>query len=224
MGIFSNLGDALSGKIYKQNTLIGGHVVKLIKRVETRPQSDFIKQWIYSCIASINALLSTLLFEDIRNKEGNDSIIFADGAKQSLNPFKQNVGKLNEQKSFEIFKLLGGHYLAVFLQNKDNLAFLKTISLNTPKLEEEIFTIFDFTRGDETTYRKLKEKFEENPAGYFITLYREIFDKGFGMPNESNLGASVVFSDLLSNTYGSFMEILNERVKELRRELFFSNK
>lgn len=223
MGFFGNLGDALSGKIYKQNTLVGSNVIRLTKKVEARPQSDFVKQWVYSCVAGINALVNNLLFEDIKDKEGNDSMTFADGAKQSLNPFKQNVGKLDEQKVFEIFKLLGGYHLAIFIQNEDNLSFLKKVDFDAAKFEEEIFTIFDFTRADEATYQKLKEKFIENPAGYFITLYREVFNKAFGMPDESNLAASMIFSDMLTNAHLIFMQILNEQIKEIRRKLIFAD-
>jgi len=206
MGLFSNFGDALSGKIYKQNTLIGSNVAKLINKVESR--QDFIKCWIYSCVASIDGLLDMLLFQDLKGKDDKGNEI-------DFNDFKKNIEKLNEQKVFEIFKLLSGHFLMVFLKNKDNVAFLKSVKLKKEDFEEEIITIFDFTKSDNEDYKKLDKKFSTNAAGYFLNLYDEIFSKGFEISSNNDVGASLVFSKLLSNSYQNFMIILQDKVKEI---------
>ena len=206
MGFFSNLGDALSGKIYKQNTLIGSNVVKLIKKVEHR--QDFVKWWIYSCTASINGLLDKLLFQDLKTKDD-------EGKEIDFNNFKKNIERLNEQKVFEIFKLLGGHFLMVFLKNKDNIAFLKSVKLERKDFEEEITKIFDFNRKDEDDYKRLDEKFLANTAGYFLNLYDEVFSKGFELSPDKDLAASLVFSELLSNSYKNFMDILQDKIREI---------
>lgn len=205
MEMFSNLGNALSGKTYKSNTLIGNNVKRFIKKVE--PRRDFIKWWVYSCVASIDGLLNVLLFQDLKTKDDNGNEI-------DFNTFKKNIEKLDEQKVLEIFKLLGGHFLMVFLKNKDNIAFLKSVKLGKKDFEEEIVTIFEFTRKDEKDYIKLDKKISNNGAGYFLTLYDEIFNKGFGLSPDNDLPASLVFSKLLSNSYHSFMNILQEKVHE----------
>lgn len=215
MGFFSNLGDVFSGKNYKQNVLVNPSLIKLSKKVEDRSQSDFVELWMYSCIASMDTVVNKLLFEDIKDREGNTEMIFADGAKQPLNPFKENIGKLDEQRVFEFFKLLGGYHLAVFLENEDNLSFLKKIKLNPTKFEGEVFKIFDFTLVDEKIYQELKEKFVENPEGYFITLHKKIFERAFEMLNENNLMSSIIFTDMLTNAHIIFMQVLSEQIKEI---------
>jgi hypothetical protein len=217
MGFFEYLGDTLSGKNYKRNTLVVPNVDRIAKKVENRPQPDFVQQWVYSCVISINTLLNNLLFESIKEEGGNDSIILEDGSKKPLNPFNENIEKLDEQRVFEIFKLLSGHYLAIFPQNEKNFSLLQKLEFGTTEFENEIFTIFDFTRADEATYRKLLGKFKKNPAGYFLTLYKEIFDKAFGMPNENNLAACMIFSEMLSSSYIDFMQFLNQQIEETQR-------
>ena len=103
----------------------------------------------------------------------------------------------------------------VFLKNRDNIAFLKSVKLERKDFEEEIITIFDFTKKDEEDYKNLDEKFSTNAAGYFLNLYDEIFSKGFELSPDKDLAASLVFSKLLSNSYQNFMDILQDKVKEI---------
>lgn len=222
MGLFSNSKKVSSIKTHHQDTLVTPNILRLTKEVESRPQSDFVRQWMYCCVAGIDWVDDQLLFKDIKDKEGNDHFVYADGIKQNLNPFKQSIEKLNYQKVFEIFKLLGGYYLVVFIQHEDNVLHLKNNGLDKYKFEEGIFEIFHYTNDDKAIYQELKNKFEENSPGYFIALFRKIFEKAYSMPSENNLFASVGLSGILSNSYDIFMQLLNKQISKVNATSIFS--
>lgn len=204
MGILTYLTDAFSGKIYRQNTLIGDNIKRLLKNLEAK--SGFIKTWSYFCIVSVDALLSSLLFTDLKTGD-------SDGKKFDFNPFNKISGKLNGHKTYEIVKLIVAHFLAVFLKNEDNSNFLKTLKITRKKFEGEIFTIFEFTRNNEINYKEMDKKFDSNTAGYYLGLYDKIFTIGFKTQSDHNLPNSLVFSKLLSNSYINFMNELQNNLE-----------
>lgn len=199
MGIFKYLGDAFSGKIYKQNTLVGSNIAKLLEKSQKLSDSKFIKHWAFACILTCNVSLDYLLFE----KEGEE-----------INAFKKNIGKLDENKVFEIIKLLTGHYLSAFKRNEGNINLLKALNMNIEKLEEDVFSTFSFTRDDEKIFRELDKEFDNEPAKYFLHLYQKIFERAYEMPHEKDAFGSMLMSSIISNTYtGVFINALNDKLK-----------
>lgn len=199
MGFFSNLGDALSGKIYKQNTLIGGNIASLLEKSQKLPDSKFVKHWAFACTLSCNVSLDYLLFE----KKGEE-----------INAFKQNIGKLNESRVFEIIKLLMGYHLSVFKRNEGNINFLKKLNINIDGLGEDVFSIFAFTRDDEKNFRELDKEFDNDSAKYFLHLYQKIFEKAYEMPDEKDAFGSLLMSGIISNTYtGVFINALDDKLR-----------
>jgi len=199
MGFFGHLGDALSGKIYKQNTLVGSNIAKLLEKSQKLPDSKFVKHWAFACVLSCNVSLEYLLFE----KEGEE-----------INAFKKNIGKLDVNGVFEIIKLLTGHYLSAFKRNEGNVNILKKLNMNIEKLEEDVFSIFSFTRDDEKIFRELDKEFDDDSAKYFLHLYQKIFEKAYEMPDEKDAFGSMLMSGIISNTYtGVFINALSDKLK-----------
>lgn len=204
-----NLRAVFSGVNNKQNNLTANNVTRLLNKVRSR--QDFIECWIYSCVLTIDVLLDMLMFQNSKNCKGKKE----NGVNSNtFKTFRNNIGKLNEQKTFEIFKILGKHFLIIFLKNKDNIIFLESTKLRKEDFENEVIKIFDFTEQDKEDYKKLDEKFSTNTAGYFCDLYDEIFSKGFGLFPDEDLVAYVVFSRLLGNLYENcFLDILRNKIK-----------
>jgi len=199
MGFFSNFGDALSGKTYKQNTLVDSNVAKLLEKSQKLSDYSFVKHWSVACILSCNVSLNYLLFE----KKGEE-----------INAFKQNIGKLNENRVFEIIKLLVGHHLLVFKRNEGNINFLKKINISVDGLEKDIFSIFDFVSDDEKIFRELDKEFDNDSVKYFLHLYQKIFEKAYEIPDEKDAFGSLLLSGIISNTYtGVFINALNDKLK-----------
>lgn len=199
MGFFSHLGDAFSGKIYKQNTLVGANIVKILEKSQKLPNSKFIKHWSFACILSTDVILNYLLFEKQKNK---------------VNTFKNNIDKLTEDNVFEIIKLLAGHHLSVFKRNKNNIEFLKKFNMNEEILENNIFSFFSFTRDDEKTFRELDKEFDEDSGTkYFLRLYQKIFEKAYEMPDEKNFFSATLMAGIISINYtNTFIESLSDKL------------
>jgi len=188
MKFLSYIRDLLSGRIYYHNKLIGSNVIKLLKNVQKRPKSDFIRMWVYSCVGYIDSLFSYLLFKE--------------------NSFKVNIYKLDKQKMFDAFQLLCIHFVIVFLKNKGNLAVLHQEGLDAETFMNDIFSVFNLTI-DRAKYRNLDAAFPNDSPKYFVELYDEIFVNILGAPSKGSLGSSLVFAQLLTNAYTSFIKELN---------------
>lgn len=200
MGFFSNLGDAFSGKIYKQNTLVGVNVAKLLEKLQSLPDSKFIKHWSSAAVLSSDVALNFLLFE----KQGDE-----------INNFKNNIEKLNPEKVFMIIKLLVGHYLTSFKRNEGNKTVLNRLKISEKSLEEDIFSIFSFDNDDKRTFEELDKQFDEDAAIYFLTLYETIFEKAYGMPDEKDIFSSTMMAGIISNTYTNvFLSALRDALSE----------
>ena len=173
MGFFSNLGNALSGKTYKHNTLINSNVMRVYQKIQHLDGNDLLRPWVLCASAGISQVLQTMLFEDMHGEDGKDTFTFADGAAVKINPFKQHLDKLTQEKTFEFFKLTAGFFLATFLKIEDNVSLLQRTGSSEQKFKDDIFLIFEFNAEDKNSYNELAQKIADNPAGYFITLYKQ---------------------------------------------------
>lgn len=201
MGFFSNLGDALSGKIYKQNTLIGSNIAKLLEKSQRLPDSKFIKRWSFVCMASIQVILEKLLFSNAISSD--------------INVFKRNINKLNQDKVFELIKLLAGFHLSAFTSNEGNLAFLKIARLTKEEFDDDVFLIFSFTKDDKKLFKELDEKYKSNGAKYSICLYRALLKNGFDISEECDIFAVMAIRTIIHAAYQNFMDTLECEVKKL---------
>lgn len=199
MGFFGNLGDALSGKIYKQNTLVGANVAKLLEKSQSLPDSKFIKHWSLAAILSSDVALNFLLFE----KQGDE-----------INNFKKNIEKLNPEKVLVIIKLLVGHYLTAFKRNEGNKTVLKRLNISEKNLEEDVFSTFSFDNDDKRIFEELDKKFDEDAARYFLALHKTIFERAYGMADENDIFSSTMMASIISNAYtNAFLPALKDALK-----------
>jgi len=108
LGIFSYLRDALSGKIYKKNVLIGDNTVKLFEKASQLSDESFIKRWVIACIISIHGNLEEILF----GKKG-----------KSIATIKKNLNILDIDKVYEIIKILVCYYISATKMLKYHQSF-----------------------------------------------------------------------------------------------------
>jgi len=195
MNPFSYFKDVFSGKIYKDNELIGSNAAKILKRISNLPEDDFIRNFIFIGTASADGLLKELIFSEEKDESG-------------INIFKKEVSQLNPEKVFESFKIITGHYLTAFLSNEDNKDFLKSIHLTQEDLKNKIFRIFSYNEEDRQIFNELFELFQKNDAPrYFLRLYKFLTKKTFGSGDEDAFH-SLFFSKMLVLSYQHFFDNL----------------
>lgn len=201
MGIFKYFGDAFSGKIYKENTLIGSNVAKLLEKSQKLSDSKFIKHWTLSCLVCIHHVLDILLIEDTGDE---------------VNTFKKHLKKLDKDKVFEIIKLLSGHYFSAFHLNKNNIEFLKKFKINEEEFKDDFFSMFEFTRDDEKVFKKLEKEHISGNNAYILHLYQKIFEKAYGMPDEKNIFAAMILGKALTIAYANiFFDVLDKSINKM---------
>ncbi len=204
MGLFKYLGDALSGKIEKNNILIGRNVNRIINYV---PSQDpiFIKNWVYACTVDIQATLEMILpiGRDIKQAGG-------------LEYFNENINLFDEQKVFQIFKLLCGFHLFIFLKNEDSNKFINEIGLSKEIFENKIFNIFEFSQHDKSLYFEFSKSFNNDASNYALSLWDEAmkicFEKNYHTDSKMLL---ILCTITMSNYVKIFHPTLIDIVKKL---------
>lgn len=173
MGFFSKLRDVLSGKIYKENTLIYENTIKLLNKTIQLPKNNFynrfIKYWITICIFSISENLDLFLFG--KKSEGISPIY----------TLKRNLNKLNEYKINEIIKILVCYYISATKKNDLSSNFLKKHNINHKDFEKEIFSFFSFNSEDIKTFRNLDNKYTNEPTVFPHTIFMKILERALGI-------------------------------------------
>jgi len=164
MAIFSYLKDATSGKIKKQNELINANISKLLEKVSTLEGPNLIKDWItiFSLIAG--AFLEELLFQ-----------------KTEPIQFGKYIKELDEEKAFEIFKIIGGYYLHAFLRNKDASVILQQANIDEEEFKKTIMTITDYDQKDREEYESLVKISDDDWTSYFTRLHEKVWENGYGI-------------------------------------------
>ena len=191
MGLFKHLGDAFSGKIEKHNILIGRNVNRVVNYVPASDEPTFIKNWIYACTIDIQATLEMALpiGKDIKPVEG-------------LGYFSENINLFDEQKVFQIFKLLCGYHLFIFLKNENNTKFLNEIGLSKENFENKIFNIFEFTKDDKSLYLEFSKLSSDDVANYALNLWDEAMKICFGKDHKSDAKMLLILCTVTMSNYG----------------------
>lgn len=172
MGIFSYLRDALSGKIYKKNILIGDNTVKLFEKASQLSDESFIKRWVIACIISIHGNLEEILF----GKKG-----------KSIATIKKNLNISNIDKVYEIIKILVCYYISATKKSDSPSKYLKNILLEQKDFEDEIFSFFSFNSGDIEIFRELDNKYKNEHKLYASEIYRRIVERAFGIKGTKDI-------------------------------------
>lgn len=198
MGFFSYLKDVTSGKIKNQNELIHGNIAKLIQKVSPLEDSDLIKDWIttFSLIAGV--VIEQLLFKETEAVQ-----------------FNKHVKEVDEEKAYQIFKLIGGYYLHAFLINKDIDVVLKHANIDKEEFEKKITAYMDYDNDDKEEYRSLIKLSESDRLRYFTKLNQRIWQKGFGINVEGKQNIHEI------NYFGQFLgrSFLDTFIPEIAKRL-----
>lgn len=174
----------------KQNIILENNTAELLKKHQELTGSTFTIGWIYSCILSCHAILDYLLFKD------------------EPNFFNKNINILNQQKIFEIIKLLVSNHLSAFIVNIKNKTSIK-------EFEEIVFCFFSFNSEDKKTFKDLNEDFNSGNSKYFGRLYIKVLEKGYGKFNEYDnfMIESLTLAEITTNAYKEvFMKTLKEKL------------
>jgi hypothetical protein len=197
------LKDLFSGKIRRRNVLVHGNVQKLLGRCEELPISDFTRHWCQACLTSIYIII--------------ESWFFSDKTDQKMNPFKQHIDRLDQEKVFEMMKLLASHHLTTFERNESNLECLKALAIDLANFEEQVFDVFSFADNDRRVFSELKKATPEDREHPYLILYRKIFERVFEMPVQRNIHHEVLISGIISDAYTCvFTDVLISRLRAAR--------
>lgn len=195
MGFFSNISDIVSGKNSQINNLIHKNSIIITDQVDGR--NDFIQIWIIDCVAGIDLFLQLVIF---------------DSKDDGLKLMRSLSRNLTEQSSFEIFKLLVGHYLSVFLQNEDNLNYLRQIKIERNDFKSEIFKMLKYSTDDKKIFEDMEKIQRTNVAGYSLRLFKLVISRGFNTePSHADiLIPSLTFTAILAEYYKRFINLLSQ--------------
>ena len=117
MGLFSHLGDVVSGKNYKRNVLLTDNLNFILERAEKLKDHNkigFAQVWAGACSYSANYIIDYLLFDKC---DKQDEIQF-------LREFQKNIARLTTQSTYELFKIIACHHLLAFFENPENESYL----------------------------------------------------------------------------------------------------
>ena len=204
MGLFKHFGDALSGKIEKHNILIGRNVNRIVNYAPASDEPAFIKNWVYACTIDIQATLEMILpiGKDIKPVEG-------------LGYFSENINLFDEQKIFQIFKLLCGYHLFIFLKNENNNKFVNEIGLDKENFENKIFNIFGFTKDDKSLYLEFSKLSIDDVANYALNLWNEAIKICFEKDHKTDTGILYLLCTITMSNYNKvFFPTLIDIIKK----------
>ena len=203
------LNDLLTGKIYKENTLICNNISVLLTKIAQIKEPFFEKDWVMAACVSIVYFLQTVIFETSSYKEQDIEI--------NLNPLAKHKKLLNEEKTYELMKFICTHHLISFLAHEDNISFIQELNYTQRDFEEEVFKLFNFTKQNEKEYYDLKALIHRDFKLFSFTFYKMFLIKGLGNENEFDPTAVTFFTSLLTKHYlDIFFPSLNDLIEHPR--------
>ena len=199
--------DVITGKIGLQNVLLANNVEKITKRIKSYPKTSFTNIWATYCVFTIFSFLMEMFFKD---------------KSEFTKYLRMNVRRLDEQIAFEIFKLLGGFHLAIFLYNENTDDHLKDLGVNKDSFIKDIFSIFDYSSKDINHYKSFYTK-DFAPSSmeiYCIKIYEQII-KLIDVPEPKNIYSdSQYFGRLLADQHiHVFLKALQNRLSQLDQKI-----
>jgi hypothetical protein len=203
MGFLGYLRDVMSGKIAKSNQLIGNHGVRICKKVD---EASLLGVLVGATAYCTTDFLVELLFGNTMEK-----FKYNHGSEEP-NPFKENLGRLDEKSSYEMFKLVAGSLLVGLFA--EGLLCDDETKINIPELRNQFFNIYEYNDEDrEIFYELLKlaqndllgldAKEKDRPYQAF-RLYEYIFKRAYNI-NPPESPAQILYFMLMSKK--TFSEI-----------------
>lgn len=209
MGFLKRLKDVASGRIARSNQIIGNHGVRICEKLQTHA-NPLIEALVGGTAVCTIELLEAVLFDvkDFRYKDGTEE----------RNPFKENMGQLNEKNSYEMFKFVAGGYLALLVKG----GYLDSVNdlIDIPQLKREFLNIYEYTEEDIKIFNELVElaQKDERPSLEF-RLYGHIFEKAYNIPFPEAPFQIMNFQLLFRNSFAKiFLPGLLEMLEKENRD------
>jgi hypothetical protein len=208
MGLFSHIGDVVSGKNYKRNVLLVDNLNFIAERVEGfkgKTRTRVARPWSDACALAAYAFLDYILFGEVRGEQERELVA----------PLRKNLDRVNKRSAYDMFKILVCYQLACVSDYSEFRKFLsKSESRTGPveidqlweNLKKDIFQIWGFTEEDKNLYGEF-EAYVTEAVLYIQKVYREFVAKGYGFEPEHTVFTAGVFGHLLvegfSRTFNS---------------------
>ncbi len=180
MGFLGYIRDVMSGKISKSNQLIGNHGVRICKKVD---EASLLGVLVGATAYCTTDFLVELLFGNTMEK-----FKYNDGSEEP-NPFKENLGRLDEKSSYEMFKLVAGSLLVGLFT--EGLLCDDETRINIPELRNQFFNIYEYNDEDREIFYELLKLAQNDLLGLdakekgrpfqAFRLYEYIFKKAYNI-------------------------------------------
>lgn len=201
MGFLKYISKVVTGRMAKENQLVGNHCIRIMEKVKNTPD-NFLKAIVNSTAICSYHVLIGLLFD--RKKYQYD-----DGFKE-FNPFSTNIDKISRETSYEMFKLIAGYFFGLFLVTCFYyLRYEDVKGTEEDQLKNNFLTIYEFDAEDKKFFDDLLEvmsKMLSEDKGSVtpeILLYDYIYKKSFGKAPPELLVHYLKFTALCDNLYSS---------------------
>jgi len=171
MGFLGRLRDVISGKIARGNALVGNHGVRIADKLKTD------SSWIGFTLWTTNYCTTYFLTELLFSETPTENFKYSDGTEEH-NPFKKRIDLLDEEGSYEMFKLLAGYFfaglLAVGLRPDDETR------IYIPELKNRFFAIYEYNDKDKEIFCELLKLTQDASASHpECRLYEYIFERAY---------------------------------------------
>jgi hypothetical protein len=190
VGILSGVKDAILGKDYQKNTILGKATVDLIERARNATH-PFVEEWATECSIAAYSVLATVLLDE---QQGN--LAFAQ--------FREHRSEVDQAKALGLYKLVACDFLIAFNNEVNDSDFENALEITTDEFLLEVFEIFEFGSEDKKRYNELAGLFSRDTYTEFSTkLYRSALELTCGPEAQPGAMGLTAFTQLVALTYNS---------------------
>lgn len=161
--------DALTGKIYRLNTVLKPEAKMLLDLSQCFPQGDFLRDYFSHLWYAVLDYIETPF-------EINDN----------QHPIKKYIKQITPTGAKALVKLVSFHHTQTFTSNKSNVVFLMQLNITPDLVIHYLAEGLSFTPSDFDLFKNLSDKFTRDHASYSIewgkAFYRQVFGKAGTVP------------------------------------------
>jgi len=190
VGILSGVKDAILGKDYQKNTILGKTTVDLIDRARNTTH-PFVGEWATECSIAAYSILATVLLDE---QQGT----------QAFAQFREHRSEVDRAKALGLYKLIVCDFLIAFNNEVNDSDFEDALEITTEEFVHDVLEIFEFGTEDKTLYIELSGLFSRDTYTEFSTkLYRSALELTCGPEARVEAMGLTAFTQLVALTYNS---------------------
>ena len=166
MSFLKHFRRVVTGKIAKENQLVGNHGVRICEKIK-KDDNPVVRAIVDTTVVCAVDLLTDLLFK-------TKDFTYNDGRKEP-NPFAGNLNLLNRETSYDQLKFVAGYFFALFITEVFD-AFKNKYSENADdaKLVNYVLELYEYREEDKIFFRELldlvrKRKHNEDIGAYDLS-------------------------------------------------------